>query len=153
MLTLRPCTITDAKAYCLEHHRHLPRVQGGLWAVACEDGNGTLRGVAIASRPLARVWADKRIVEITRCATDGSRNACSLLYGACARAARDLGYAGATTTILASEPGTSLRAAGWVCSGRCGGAQWNVPSRGRQLRLGVMAESKTRWWAPWGVRL
>jgi hypothetical protein len=43
--------------------------------------------------------------EVTRLATDGTKNVCSLLYAACWRAARALGYRKLITYILASEPG------------------------------------------------
>jgi hypothetical protein len=35
---------------------------------------------------------DGLTIEIRRVCTDGMRNACSILYGACARIARDMGY-------------------------------------------------------------
>lgn len=55
-----------------------------------------------------------RIAEVTRLATDGTKNACSFLYSRAARAARAMGFDTIQTFILESEPGTSLRAAGWT---------------------------------------
>ncbi|WP_326204294.1 XF1762 family protein [uncultured Oscillibacter sp.] len=59
--------------------------------VACYDGE-RLCGVAIAGQPVARKLDDGLTVEIRRVCTDGTKNACSILYGACARVARDMGY-------------------------------------------------------------
>jgi hypothetical protein len=43
-----------------------------------------------------------------------------------------MGYRKLITYILDSEPGTSLKAAGWKCLGKAGGGSWTRPSR---LRL------------------
>jgi len=76
----------------------------------------------------------RNTVEVTRLATDGAKNACSFLYAAAARAAQALGYQNIQTFILASEPGTSLIAAGWQCLGPSDGGDWNRPSRaGRRV--------------------
>jgi hypothetical protein len=70
-------------------------------------------GVAIIGRPTALDLDDGRTAEITRLATDGTRNACSFLYGAANRAATALGFKRVITYIGADEPGTSLKASGW----------------------------------------
>ena len=44
---------------------------------------------------------DGSTIEIRRVCTDGTRNACSILYGACARIAREMGYK--PLTIIASH--------------------------------------------------
>jgi hypothetical protein len=54
------------------------------------------------------------ILEVTRVATDGTRNACSCLLGAAAKAAKSMGYARIQTTTLQSESGSSLKAVGWT---------------------------------------
>jgi hypothetical protein len=56
---------------------------------------------------------------------------CSFLYGAAARAAFALGYRRIGTYILQSEPGTSLKAAGWKLVAEVRGRSWNCPSRPR----------------------
>lgn len=70
-------------------------------------------------------------------------NACSLLYAAAWRAARALGYRRLVTYILASEPGTSLRAAGWRCVAQTSGGTWDRPSRPR-VDLHPL-QAKLRW--------
>ena len=54
-----------------------------------------------------------------------------MLYGACWRACRALGYRRLITYTLDSEPGTSLVAAGWRVVGVVKGQSWSVPSRPR----------------------
>ena len=72
---------------------------------------------------------DGATIEVTRVATDGCPNACSALYGAAWRAAKALGYERLGTYTLASEPGTSLRAAGWQQVRMVRGRSWSAPSR------------------------
>lgn len=85
---------------------------------------GGLHGVAICSNPVARNADDGLTLEVSRVCTDGARNACSMLYGACARIAKDMGFHKIQTYILVSEPGTSLKASGWICEGECGRESW-----------------------------
>ena len=130
-LHLVPCTLRDATAFVKEHHRHHKPPQGGLFAVGCARG-GAVKGVAIVGRPVARHLDDGWTAEVTRVATDGERNACSMLYGACWRAARSLGWRKLITYTLAEESGVSLRAAGWKLIGETGGGAWSRPSRPRR---------------------
>jgi len=76
-------------------------------------------------------------------ATDGTRNACSMLYGAAWRAAKALGYRKLITYTLASEPGTSLRAAGWSVVGEVRGRSWSCASRPRVDKHPL--QDKLRW--------
>lgn len=133
MLSVRPITLRDANAYVAKFHRHNKPTNGHKWSVACYDRD-RLCGVAICGQPVARKLDDGLTIEIRRVCTDGTRNACSILYGACARIARDMGYKKVITYTLVSEPGTSLLASGLktagrpaVCRGICrvGRARWN----------------------------
>lgn len=45
------------------------------------------------------------------------------------RAARAMGYHKLITYILDTEPGTSLKAAGWKCVGQAGGLRWTGKRR------------------------
>lgn len=74
---------------------------------------GELCGVAICSNPVARNADDGLTLEVSRLCTDGTYNACSMLYSACARIAKDMGFEKIQTYILESEHGTSLKASGW----------------------------------------
>ena len=86
-------------------------------------------GVAIVGHPVARHLDDGWTLEVSRCCTDGTRNACSMLYAAAWRAARAMGYHKLITYILDTEPGTSLKAAGWRCVGQAGGLRWTGKRR------------------------
>ena len=90
-----------------------------------------VRGVAIVGRPVARHLDDGWTLEVNRCCTDGADNACSMLYGASWRVARNLCYTKLITYTLPEEGGASLRGAGWKLIGMRGGGAWNVPSRPR----------------------
>ena len=147
---LRPCSIQEARAFVGTHHRHSLPPTSGLFAVAVEQ-NGQIVGVGIAGRPVSRVLADGLTVEITRIATTGAKNACSMIYGALCRAGKALGYERAITYTLESESGTSLRASGWVVDGRSpGGRTWHTPGRPRREtdlfgKPLTPTEAKTRW--------
>ena len=141
-LELRPLTLRKANAAVLELHRHHGVVQGHLWSISAWRA-GRLVGVAIIGRPVAGALWDGRTCEVTRVATDGTRNACSFLYGAAWRAARALGYVRALTYTLASEPGTSLLAAGWTRGPIVRGRSWSRPRRPRTDKHPT--EDKVRW--------
>ena len=99
-------------------------VVGHKFSIAASDGEKIV-GVAIVGRPVSRYLDNGLTLEVNRLCTDGTRNACSFLYSAAWRAARNLGYKKLITYILASETGSSLKAAGWKCVGECGGKRWN----------------------------
>ncbi len=129
-LSLKPITWRAACDYINQHHRHHISPQGYKFAIGSCDGD-RLCGVVIVGRPVSRKLDDGLTAEVTRLATDGTPNACSCLYGAAARTAKAMGYRAVITYILADEPGTSLRAAGWKCEGNTEGGSWDVPSRPR----------------------
>lgn len=132
MLEIRPTTLREANAYVADKHRHNSPTTGHKYSIACFD-DGRLCGVAIAGRPVARRMDDGATIEILRVCTDGTRNACSILYGACSRVARAMGYKRVITYTLRSESGASLRASGFRNDGEAGGTDWNVPSRPREV--------------------
>lgn len=85
----------------------------------------------MVGRPVARRLDNGWTLEVTRCCTDGAKNAASMLYATAWRAARALGYRRLITYTLEEEPGTSLDAAGWKNIGMTPGKSWSVPSRPR----------------------
>ncbi len=151
-LTIKPIILREANAYVAQHHRHNQPTNGHKWSLACYDGE-RLCGVAIAGQPIARKLDDGLTIEVRRVCTDGTYNACTKLYGACARVAKEMGYRRIITYTLQSEPGTSLKASGWTNCGEAGGTSWNVPSRPRdefqETLFGVERkypnERKIRW--------
>ncbi len=122
--------LAEANAFVRAHHRHHKPVIGHVFSIgAAVDGN--VVGISIIGRPVSRHRDDGVTAEVTRLCTDGTKDAPSFLYGASARAAFALGFKRIGTYILATEPGTSLTAAGWRCLGERGGGSWSVPSRPR----------------------
>ena len=125
-----PTTLAEANAFVEMHHRHHRPVPGAKFCIAVADEDG-VHGVAIIGRPVARHSDNGWTLEVNRVATDGTKNACSMLYGAAWRAAKAMGYRKLITYTLASEPGTSLRAAWWRNVGEVRGRSWSCPSRPR----------------------
>ena len=123
MLEITPMALKEANAYVEQNHRHHGPVVGHKFSIGLSDGEKIV-GVAIVGRPVSRYLDDGRTLEVNRCCTDGTRNACSILYAAAWRAARAMGYQKLITYILDTEPGTSLKAAGWQCAGLAGGLRW-----------------------------
>lgn len=114
-MTLRivPVTLALANAFVYRLHRHNDPLPGAKFSIGVADGDGVLRGVAIVGNPSAPALQDGVLIEIRRVCTDGTRNACSKLYGAARRAARAMGHEPVITYTLPSEGGASLRAAGF----------------------------------------
>lgn len=121
----------EANAFVAAHHRHHAPVVGHIFSIGAAL-NGKIVGIVIVGRPVARMRDDGETAEVTRLCTDGTRNTCSFLYGAAARAAFALGFRRIGTYILAFEPGTSLTAANWRMIGETSGGSW---SRGNRPRV------------------
>lgn len=130
-MTIVPCTLKEAHAFTALWHRHHGPSVGALFALACAASDGFICGVAVVGRPVSRMLQDGLSAEVTRLSTDGTKNACSMLYAASWRAARAMGYTRLITYILATERGTSLTAAGWKLVAETKGRSWNCPSRPR----------------------
>lgn len=129
-LELVPVTFREAAEYVRRHHRHHRAPRGARAVVGATNGDGIV-GVAFVGRPVSRHLDNGWTAEVTRLCTDGYPNAASFLYGAAARLARALGYRRCVTYTLASEDGTSLRAAGWKVLYEVEGRSWDRPGRPR----------------------
>ena len=128
MLTVKPMSLADANGFVAEHHRHHKPVTGHKFSIGC-TADGRLVGVAIVGRPVSRYLDNGLTLEVNRLCTDGTKNACSMLYAAAWRAARAMGYEKIITYTLDTESGASLRAAGWTCAGLAGGKRWTGSRR------------------------
>ena len=143
-MRVTPITLREARVYVGRVHRHHKPPQGGLFAIAASEGDEVV-GVVIVGRPIAQRLDDGWTVEVTRLATDGSKNACSMLYRAAWRAARAMGYQKLITYTLPEEGGTSLRAAGFTLVGQTNGDTWNRPNGGRPRVDLNPNQVKLRW--------
>lgn len=130
MLELVPIEFDEACAFVKKYHRHHRPPQGYKFCVAVAKDE-IIVGVVIAGRPNNRHLDDGWRIDVIRLATDGTKNACSMLYGAARRAAKAMGYKKMGTYILETEPGTSLYAAGFEFKYLTKGGTWNCKSRPR----------------------
>lgn len=143
-LRVTPINLDEANAFVSMHHRHHRPVVGMKFCLAVSEGE-TVRGVAIVGRPVARMLDTGTTLEVNRVCTDGTKNACSMLYGAAWRAAKALGYSRLITYTLPEEGGSSLRASGWKLIGERGGGNWNKPGRPRIDTAELLRGQKLLW--------
>lgn len=151
-LHIEPLTLAAANEAVSRWHRHHKRVLGHRFSIGVFDEDGVIHGAAIVGRPVGGATegvGQNLIAEVTRLVTDGSPNACSMLYGAAARAARAMGYRWIQTYILADEPGVSLRASGWAFTRLSHPIGWD---NGNRPRNAVVDEGRRKqlWRLPLG---
>ena len=141
-LELRPISFAEASAFVRDNHRHNKPPVGHKFSISVYS-DGRLCGVVMVGRPVGRYLDDGVTLEVNRLCTDGTKNACTILYGAAWRAAKALGYKRIFTYTRESEHGASIRAAGWTCEGKAGGTHW-TGQRYEQQEI-VFEEMKIRW--------
>lgn len=145
VLAITPVTFAEAAAFITRHHRHHAPPVGHKFSIGVAQ-RGELVGVAIVGRPVARHLDDGRTLEVTRTATDGTKNANSALYGAAWRATKALGYDRLVTYTMDGESGASLRGAGWrEIAKRAPRTGWNTPSRPRDESKAPIGVQRTLW--------
>lgn len=143
MLEITPLTLKEANNFVQRHHRHHKPTAGHKFSLGVRK-EGKLVGVAICGRPVSRILDDGYTLEVNRMCTDGTKNACSILYGAAYRVAKAMGYHKVLTYILEDESGTSLKAAGYECEGKAGGLEWNGSRKPKSAEQYPHC-MKTRW--------
>lgn len=147
-LRVAPIEWGQARRFVADHHQHCGKPPAG-WRFGAAVYNGATRvGVVIVGRPSARLLDRTKVVEVTRLCVNRrlptalARNACSMLYGWAAREARRRGFRHIVTYIRDVEPGTTVRAAGFVQEKHCRGGDWDRRGRARQSQN---TGPKTRW--------
>jgi len=145
-LLIVPLELRDANCLVSRWHRHHKEVQGHRFSIGCiNTETKELVGAAIVGRPVARLINYKNTLEVTRLVTNGTKNACSMLYSACARIGKEMGYHKIQTYILETESGISLKASGWMCElDHAGGGQWKHTD-GKPRRTDQPIITKQRW--------
>ncbi|MFQ9922086.1 MAG: XF1762 family protein [Beduini sp.] len=138
-----PIELKEANNFVAELHRHHPPVYRDKFRLACIAEDGHICGVIQVARPVARHLDDGKTLEVVRCCTDGTYNACSFLYSRMTRIAKEMGYKKIITYILDSETGASLKAAGWHKEADIKGHSWNCKSRPRCTKAPTC--NKQRW--------
>ncbi len=148
-LRIVPVTLDEANAFVKRLHRHKPeKLPGHSFSVGVAK-NDVLCGVAIVGNPSAPALQNGILAEIRRVCTDGTPNACSMLYGTARRAARAMGRRPVITYTLGTETGASLRAAGFrVDKANAGGPAENWHNRPGRTVLPTESDlvgGKVRW--------
>jgi hypothetical protein len=144
-LIIVPIELSEANALVKRWHRHHKESQGHRFSIGAYDTKKQeLVGAVIVGRPVARLVNWRTTVEVVRLVSDGTKNACSILYAAAARVAKELGYEKIQTYILDTETGTSLLASGWECESKSagGGHGWHSRSGRRDDQP---ENTKQRW--------
>ena len=151
-----PMELKDAQNYINTYHRHHQAAHRDKFRIAAME-DGKIVGVVQVGRPVSRMLDDGKTLEVLRLCTTGRKDVCSFLYSRAARIGKEMGYSKIITYILESEPGTSLKASGWTLeTDGVGGANWNVPSRPREVIASQLSlfpekpkypvnEKKQRW--------
>ena len=146
--------VGEAARQCGQHHRHLPRIAGGLVGIEVVRLDTSWPCAwGIVGRPSSRHLQADGWVELTRgIVPDEAPPSCaSCVLGAAAKWARGNGSPIVTYT-LGTEPGTSLVAAGWLRAGLTAPARsWASKGRPRADRTGALAAGKQRWVSRWSV--
>jgi hypothetical protein len=137
-----PLTLAQVNDLVAKLHRHHKPARGHRFSLGVVRDDGELCGAAIVGRPVARKVPQYEVAEVTRLVTDGTPNACSILYGAAARVAKEMGFTSIQTYTLESEPGTSLAASGWKFVRRTAGGDWNWHGRDGRRTDQPMAPKK-----------
>lgn len=140
--TAIPIELNDANEFVSNLHRHHAPVYRDKFRIACEK-DGVIVGVIQCGRPVNRILDDGKTIEVVRCCTDGTYNACSFLYSRMASIAKKMGYKKIITYILETEEGTSLKASGFTFSGMTTAKSWNCESRPRNTKAPTCR--KQRW--------
>ena len=147
---LRPWTVKRATAleFNANTHRRLPKIQGAMWCVSIRDEFGAVVGLALVGWPSQeQTTQEMDHLRLLRCTVkEGVKNGCSMLYASAWRAARAMGVTSMDTFTHLDEPGTSLRAAGWIEDGVTAGGEYDRKSRRRSKQIDPLP--KRRWWAP-----
>lgn len=145
-LRIVPLSLDEANTLVAHWHRHHKPLSQSKFCIGVTEIDGRICGAAIVGRPVARLLDDGMSLEVNRCVTDGTPNACSALYGAVARAAKAFGYVRVWTYTRVDELGSSLRAAGWKLDDPAIRARsWDMPGRRRQDKTEIVGRQRWLW--------
>lgn len=130
-LSIIPISYSVAKDFINHHHRHHRSPQGQKFALGLTDGNNLI-GVVTAGRPVSRHMDDGQTLEVTRCCVkEIYKNGVSKLYSHVCKVAQAMGYKQVITYTLATETGTSMKAANFNLVRKSKGGSWNCEARER----------------------
>ena len=107
-----PIELKAANEYVAQNHRHHSPVYRNKFRIACTE-HGRICGVIQCGRPVSRHLDDGKTIEVTRCCTDGTANACSFLYGRAAGLQRRWGMRESLLIFWTRNPGYTC----WLLAG------------------------------------
>jgi hypothetical protein len=143
-LVLRPITLKVANRFVGIEHRHVGPVVGCKFALAAFLGDHMV-GVVIVARTTAQGLDSPLRAEVTRLATDGTRNACSFLYQRAKRSVQSMGYTSLKTYTRTDESGASLRAIGACCETELAARSWAKSNKKRRRTDKSEPARRYRW--------
>lgn len=114
----------EACEFVALHHRHHKPPQGHKFSIGAKI-NGTLVGIIIVGRPVARNEDNGFTLEVTRLCTLQQKNINSFLLGKAAAAVKALGYKKLITYTLDSESRISPAAAAFQPVAEIQGRLWH----------------------------
>lgn len=146
--------LDEARRFVALHHRHNIAPTGHRGSVGIVEA-GELIGVAIVGRPVSRVLQAAGYGEVLRvCVLEGHANASSFAFACGIRLLDAMGYERIVTYTLASEPGSSVKAAGFRKVEELAAREsWDGGERHR-VQCDIFgnerrpAEAKVRWETP-----
>lgn len=144
-MVIKPLALKRANELVDSLHRHHRPVVGHRFSLGVFD-SGRFCGAAIVGRPVSASINQEDVAEVVRLVTDGTKNACSILYAASARVCREMGFDRIGTYILAEEPGVTLRASGWKYSHTTRGDTWDRPNQANRRRVEKHPTTPKQYW-------
>lgn len=140
-----PLTLLQANTLVSTLHRHHKKCTGHRFSIGAKRlDTGEIVGAAICGRPVSQFGTDfNKVLEVSRLVTNGSFNACSFLYGASARIAKEMGFNSIQTFILERERGSTLKACGWEFVHVSPGNPWT--SRKGRIRNEITDSKKKKY--------
>jgi hypothetical protein len=148
MMRIVPLKLREANDFVEQWHRHSARTSndGGKFAIGLEH-EGSLIGVAIVGRPIARLLQVEGAAELLRLCTspEAPKGSGSKLYARAKRIWQLMGGTKVHTYTLDREGGATMRGAG-IHEGAAAvdGGQWDRPNRVRAHKA-IYDEPKLRW--------
>jgi hypothetical protein len=143
-LAMRPIGLKEANLFVGIEHRDLGPVRGYKFALCAYLGE-QLVGVVIVGRTTAKGLHSPVRAEVTRLATDGTRNCCSFLYQRAKRVVQAMGYTSLKTYTKTEESGASLRAIGACCEAELEARSWEKSSKSRPRSDKSTPARRFRW--------
>ena len=139
-----PIELKTANEFIRNYHRHNKPVVRCKFQIGLTY-DGELIGVGLCGRPVSRMLADGKTIEILRvCVKEDYPNSCSKLYGRLKEICKQMGFTRVITYTLKKESQSSLKAIGASIVAEVKPQDWDRKKRHRNSQI-VYKEPKFRW--------